>query len=259
MSYGAFYNVRGAREDQAASDLDLVIVLEHYSQLPALCDELSKLPGISQDCVDFFRKRITTFLSRPDLSDEHTILSQKLRMWAPGVQDSLMQWVEASPEYLLSLHFMSTSVLRWLLASDTTHFRDEVMGRRVVRDYRDRKTERDDHQRSFGGSDLKTPLNAREVPNGWLRTSRAYLIDKDDRYYPGMFQNLFQPKFAVRWGDDKVANELNTFKLKMYERFQYERCKHQYNFLQFSLSHTRREIFAPHVTRAIDAEADSLF
>jgi hypothetical protein len=188
-----------------------------------------------------------------DLNDRRTIFSQKLVMWERAAGDPLMAWANVSPMYLLSLHFMSLPVIDWLLAADATRLnRDETGSTRLVGDYREQSVKRTDHQRSFSGRNQRFDLQVDEVDGGYLRRSRAYLIDGDDQYYPGMFQNLIFPRFERRWDDLEIEGRLATFKWKMIQRLRYERRVRPNEFLRLSLSHTRNEVFAPHVRHSID-------
>lgn len=113
------------------------------------------------------------------------------------------------------------------------------------------------HQRSFSGRNLRHPQPADEVPGGLLRASRAYTIDGDDeRYYPGVLQNLVLPRFAQRWESVPINGRLTAFRWKAIERLRYERRLRPYELLRMSLAHTRSEMFAPHVLRSVDG-ADS--
>jgi hypothetical protein len=250
-SYGRFYNVHGNRTGES-SDLDIVIVLNDFTQLRDIADRLDLLSGLSKNSLELFRERSEIFINA-GLNDRRTIFSQKLIMWAHAAEDPLMSWADVSATYLLSLHFMSWPVIDWLLVADATRLnRDEAGSSRAVGDYREQSVKRQDHQRSFSGRNQRFDLEVTDVAGGYLRHSRAYFIDRNDQYYPGMFQNLILPRFERRWDDIELEGRLATFKWKMIQRLRHERRIYPHEFLRLSLSHTRSEIFAPHVRRSID-------
>jgi hypothetical protein len=250
-SYGRFYNVHGNRTGES-SDLDIVVVLNDFTQLRDVAERLELLSGLSKESLDQFRERSRIFVNE-GLNDRQTIFSQKLTMWAHAVDDPLMVWANLQATYLLSLHFMSLPVIDWLLVADATKLsRDETGSTRLVGDYREQSAKRQDHQRSFSGRNQRFDLEVDGVDGGFLRRSRVYLIDRNDQYYPGMFQNLILPRFERRWDDLDIEGRLATFKWKMIERLRYERRIRPHEFLRLSLSHTRNEVFAPHVRNSID-------
>ena len=78
------------------------------------------------------------------------------------------------------------------------------------------------------------------------------MIDDEERYHPGMFQNLVLPQFDVRWGSSLLRRSVDSFRWKMVERLRYEQHIRPHDLLRLSLSHTRSEVFAPHTIRSVD-------
>jgi hypothetical protein len=90
-----------------------------------------------------------------------------------------------------------------------------------------------------------------------MRESHAYYFDDEDRYYPGMFQNLILPQFQLRWNliGESIRRKLESFRWKIMERMRYERRLRPYELLLTSLSHTRSQMFAPHITWTADSNS----
>jgi hypothetical protein len=252
-SYGRFFNVCAQHDDTAASDLDFMIVLPDFAELPDTAREVGKLCAASSASVAALAERATIFIER-GFDDDHTIFSHKLPLWQER-EDPVMAWARLPGSYLLSLHFLSQPVLDYLLVADATRLNSDQAGwKRSVNDYREHAVVRMDHLRSFSGRHQPQPLPARDVDGGFLRRSRVYSFDANDQYYPGMFQNLFLPRFDWRWDNLNVARQLDAFKWKIAARFRYERRMRPHEYLRVSLAHNRAEVFAPHVIEMIDTQ-----
>lgn len=253
-NYGRYFNVHG-NNGREASDLDLVLVIEDYSAIDAIAAMIAAHPALLDASVESIKDRYRIFQSSK-FDDGRTVFSQKLKMWPSGVSDPMMEWAETPACYLLSLHFISLDVLKWILVEDATELsREAASSKRTVRDFRATSTSRLDHQRSFGGRDQWLELETEKTQGGYLRRSRVYVIDRDRHYYPGMFQNLIFPGFETRWDDLDIKEELDLFRWKMISRLRLERRIRPNEYLRLSFSHTRSEIFAPHIAWSIDASA----
>jgi hypothetical protein len=250
-SYGRFFNVCGSHDGRQASDLDFMIVLPEYADLDDTVEAIRHLGAASPKSLDNLARRAAIFNSN-GLDDSRTIFSHKLDLWLHK-EDPVMAWAGLPGTYNLSLHFLSRSVLDYLLVEDSTKLMADRAGHhRTVNDYREKAVSREDHQRSFSGRNQRLPLPTEDVEGGVIRKSRVFVIDLEDRYYPGMFQNMLLPRFDYRWDDARIERQLQVFKWKIIERIRYERRMRPHEFLRVSLAHTRSEVFAPHVLDMID-------
>ncbi len=126
-----------------------------------------------------------------------------------------------------------------------------------LHDYRDSAppTGRAYDSRSFAGIPLGThPLDPAEVESGFVANVQMCLI-KDDRYCPGLHQNLILPQFEMRWETESVRLYLRilAFRWKILERLRMEKTMRPFEEQSLSLSHVRYFVFSPHITRRADA------
>jgi len=280
ISYGRFINVRGAswgrgqetkarqapetsevavasapgRADELldGSDTDLVLVLNEYADLNRLGDRLASLTGAATAEVDELRVRIQTF---PTLTfDDHRMFSHKLPLWNEQ-SDPLLDKLGLEGKYILSLHIFSRSDFDHLLLHDLPALEFAHEGAvRTLSDYRpDPANNRADQQRDFAGSDLWMERPFDPVEHGFQARTAVCVIN-EGRYHPGMYQNLILPRFDLRWDDlsTPVSRQLEAFRWKIVERLRREKAQWPYERLRLSLSHTRSEVFAPHVVRSVD-------
>ncbi|MDT7665029.1 MAG: hypothetical protein QOD04_4585, partial [Pseudonocardiales bacterium] len=66
-------------------------------------------------------------------------------------------------------------------------------------------------------------------------------------------QNLILPRLNTRWENLPIRRQLEMFRWKMIERLRHERRNHPYELLRMSMSHSRSELFAPHILRSVDS------
>ncbi|MFC4949429.1 hypothetical protein [Pseudonocardia sp. GCM10023141] len=252
VNYGRFFTVRGARPDDRASDLDLMVVLPHYGLLDNAIAALHGVAAAARADVAAMAERARTFATH-GLDDGRTVFAHKITMWADDA-DPVMAWAPNAGEYRLDLRFVSLDALDWLLVADTPKLNEGSAGRgRSVLEFCQPGSSPEDHQRSFSGRALHTLHESSELPGGLLRSSRVYTIDGDDeRYYPGVLQNLVLPRFAQRWESVPINGRLEAFRWKVIERLRYERRNRPYELLRMSHAHTRSEHFAPWVLRTVD-------
>lgn len=249
--YGGFYNVRGNRRGQPASDLDIIVAVGDAQQLPAATEALSTLPGVRPADVDRFARRCRVFAD--SLDDGRTVLSHKITLWGDGSADPMLPGEVARAEYLLSLHFVTPTVLDYILVASTPRLLQEVAGNhRSVRDYRESPARRHDHVRTLTGRSYLLGLDTRPAECGFLRSTRVYYIDESDHYCPGFFQTMFLPQPEPLWDSLDVRPALQTFYRTLAERVLYERGKHPHTMILPSFAHVRRDAFAPQVIKKLD-------
>ncbi|MHA7957309.1 hypothetical protein ACX9I7_06075 [Streptomyces sp. L500] len=257
VSYGGFFNVTGAAHGSRPSDSDVLIVIPGFDKLPLLSSGIGHLKGAQEASVSQFSDRTKSFLRARNYPDEHVIFSGKIDMWE-DMEDPVLEGTGIPGTYQSSLHVITPPGLSYLLISDARSLSWESSGpSRLIRDYREQQPTREDHQRNFSGKNIRLPISVESAPGGYMRQSHAYFIDNQDRYYPGMFQNLLLPHFHLHWNTigDPIHRKLESFHWKIIERLRYERRVRPYELLLISLSHTRSQVFAPHITWTADSES----
>ncbi len=281
LSYGRFMNVRGANwgrtkptrdpvgshcisleprddvpgdvEPEKASDTDLVLILDDYRQLDDVADCLARLVGTLPEDVADLRRRVDAFKTLK--VGESRMFSHKLPLWR-GQPDPMMAGTGLLGAYVLSLHVFSRDELDHLLLTSRPVIAFESRQRHVesMWDFRpDWPGKRFDQQRSFAGSELRLPRPSEETAHGYLAKSAVCVVRKG-RYHPGMYQNLMIPLFDTLWDafPEPVSPRLEAFRWKVVERLRSEKRRWPNEKLQLSLSHTRSELFAPHVVLGLD-------
>jgi hypothetical protein len=250
-SYGRFYNVRGNRCGNAASDLDFIVVIEEADGPYTIAEALASLPGVAVSDVDHLVRRARVFAD--GLDDGRTVFSHKIRLWADGTSDPMLPSGAAPADYLLSLHVMTPPVLDYVLVTSTPRLLKETAGtRRTVRDYREALTARWDHLHDFAGRSHRVELDAVPAEDGCLRSPRVYHIDEFDCYFPGFFQTMLFPQPDLLWDDLDVRPAIDEFQRKLGERVRYEANRREHAMLRPSFAHVRREVFAPSVIKLLD-------
>lgn len=252
-NYGQFYGVRGNVIRQVASDLDLVIATSPDTDLVDMAKRLGTVPGISTADVTRFLKRVRVFINRYDSG--RTTLSHKFVMWGPGQEDRLLFGAGIGADYLLSIHVVPPTVLEYALVESSTSLLEETAGmRRLIRDYRDRVTDRDDELHGFDGRLCTLKSQPTPATEGVLRRTCAYYIDESDHYFPGFYQVITQPKLNLCWDEAKVHARFDQFKRKLADRLRYERQREPFADMRPSYAHLRLGLFAPHVIRQLDSD-----
>lgn len=251
-SYSRFHLIRGARAGSSGSDVDLVLVVDGVDQIGDAADLIAGLPTVGRAAAASLTERAATFAADGH-DDGRTVFSQKLPLWWDE-PDPLLAWrPDGSSAYVLDLRIMTLPVLSWLLLADAARIEREVTGNwRSIRDYCDRSGYTEDHQRSFSGRNLRFTVNVEDVPGGVLRTTRAYFIDDNDRFYPGTSQNLVLPLAECAWDGLGVAAMLSTFRYKVGRRVAHERLAAPDEVLLPSLAHTRSAGFTAAVLARVD-------
>jgi hypothetical protein len=230
VSHAPFYNVR------ADSDLDVLIFVDNPDALPGLVEKIAALRAARPASVERLRARAVIYRDRYD--DGMTVFSHKLVM---------------DGDYRLSLHALTIRTLAYVLVeSSTTLTRATAGSHRGVRDYRDTTTSRPDRTRSFGGREHKVTSVPEPAEFGWLRWVTVYRFDDADSYCPGFLQTILQPRFELLWDDLGCASRLRVFERKYLGRLRYEQAREPHALLLPSLTHVRRDGFAPHVVAEFD-------
>ena len=252
-SYGRFFNVLGASGDPSKpSDIDMLVVIETFEQLEDVLKKFTSLPGVHTPSIMKLGERVEEFLGSEEVEKtELKVFSGKLDLWSDD-SDRILSEIEVSHGYHLSLHFVDPSVMSRLILKGMSKILS-TSKEFTIFDFRELTPSRSDHQRSFTGSNLQLEIQFKQIETSYLRETKALYIDEDDRYFPGMFQNLILPQFDVRWGTPQFRRDIEAFRWKLVERLRFERRMRPDELMRISLSHTRSEIFAPHVIRSVDS------
>jgi hypothetical protein len=254
VSYGRFYNVRGASlTDQGAdkvnnpSDLDFLIVVKRRTAIPAFLDALGRAEFISDDSIELAHSRIGPYLALP--AGNPSLFSQKFDLWSNGATDALSAEVGARQDYRLSLHIADIATFERLTARPEALDDDQVDH---VYDYRVDKPSLG-IARGFDGYHEEFNHTWQDVNGGKLVKLRIY-DTYDKRYKPGLHQQLILPQFDCRWESSQIPVRLPLveFKWRIIDRLRYERNLHPLRQQSLALAHVRHHIFSPHVRRRTD-------
>jgi hypothetical protein len=257
VSYGRFFNVKGKLPPQnESSDMDVMLVLPRYSGLSDVISRLTRVPGINERTVAQIAARIDEFLK---LAAEHPtiIFSHKVPLWDVD-QDALLKSSELNGQFFLSLHVFDIPTFDWMVLKDQARLEAEKNEfSRELLDFRNTDPRvRSYNQRSFSGLEFEGhDLTNKKYSHGFLTEVEVCLI-RDDRYCPGLHQNLILPQFEVRWETEDVQLRLKvlSFRWKIIERLRRERNCRRFEEQNISLSHVRYDVFAPHVIRRANRE-----
>jgi hypothetical protein len=259
MSYGRFFNVKGNfalnnRQDEA-SDIDLLLVASDLTEITATIAGLSGVPGASREDLAIAEKRVQAYAQHTEGRSDgaNVVFSQKLRMWTDS-DDKALEGIEASGAYHISLHIFDVAAFQQLMFKDVPEITSAALGESgQILDFRESRADRKDLQRSFSGLALHLDLPSTELADGSiLRVTSRYCF-RDGRFYPGMFQNLVLPGFNVQWSDRDTRRLVEAFRWKMVDRLRLEQRELPDELLRLSFSHTRSDVFSPHIVRSIDS------
>lgn len=257
VSYGRFFNTVGASVENKPSDTDVLLVIPEYSHLPNIIGALAKVQGLETESLGTFRDRLQEF---EELRKKDTglpiIISHKVRFWDPQI-DPFLKDLQIPGAYKLSLHVFSLKDFDYAILCDMPIIEGDRTGQfsRYIVDYRDTEPFRQDNQRSFSGRDETVKLDAGSEKKGY--TSKVAVCHiRDERFYPGLHQNLILPQFEIRWDTlkEKIYLRVLGFRWKILERLTEERRIRPFEYQTLSLSHTRSAHFAPHITRRANRE-----
>jgi hypothetical protein len=260
VSYGRFYNVKGAASEfgSSSSDSDLLVVLKDHEQLARAVELLSSVPGVDAQSLNEIRNRASSFSSLQKRYD-HCIFSHKLKFWVSR-PDPILDGFDIPAGYTMSLHVFSLEEFDYMTLRDIAVLEpDSASGTfdRVLHDYRDsRPPSKHYDNQSFSGIPLPTnSISPVEVPGGFVTTVQVCTI-RENRYCPGLHQNLVLPQFEKRWESETVRLYLRllTFRWKIMERLRTERTARPFEEQKLSLSHVRYFVFSPHITRRADRD-----
>jgi hypothetical protein len=260
VSYGRFYNVTGAAPEFGlrSSDTDLLLVLREYDQLPEIAARLGAVRGVDSASLDLLKSRAKTF-PMVRSKDAPCIFSHKLKFWTT-TPDPVLSGTDIPSQYSMSLHVFSLSDFDFVTLKDIPILEPSTGSStfdRVLHDYRDSTSPVGAyHNLSFSNIAMGTnPLDPSEVEGGFVAKVQVCLI-RDDRFCPGLHQNLILPQFEKRWESESVRLYLRllTFRWKILERLRTERTKRPFEEQRLSLSHVRYFVFSPHITRRADRD-----
>ena len=262
VSYGRFYNITGGAPEfgqsgivPKASDADLLLVLKEYEQLDAVGQQLSEVSCLEKDSVDLLRRRVREF---PAIRQKYSpcIFSHKLVVKRPD--DAILNGTDIPGVYNLSLHVFSSKDFDYLTLKDIPILEPPGSASvldRMLHDYRDTESPKGAYNsRSFAGIPMEEhALDPVTVPLGFVAHVQVCLI-KENRYCPGLHQNLILPQFEMRWESELVRLYLRmlVFRWKIQERLQIEKTARPFEEQSLSLSHVRYFVFSPHITRRAD-------
>jgi hypothetical protein len=250
-SYSPFYNVRGTTGERPGSDLDLIVVVAEVDDLPGAGERLAGVPGVHLSGLRDLDRRARTFLRR--YHDGRTMFSHKVSMWAARSSDPLLPWPRARCRYQVSVHFLTPEVLEYALVASSTAIMPDVSGRqRTVRDYRRAAPLSPDVRTGFDARHFRVDVRTERAVAGELRTSWLYIIDENERYFPGLIQLMLLPPREVLWDGTGVLPRLEAFRHKVGERLRLERVLRPHDAIASTFSLARRDSFAPHVLRELD-------
>lgn len=254
MSYGKFLNVKGGED---ASDLDILLVVDSWNNVPDVLLDLKKLPFTSDKDIEYMTRRIGSMLSEWK-HEKEIVFSGKISFWAEE-KDPMLGIFElnVSPKYQLSLHFMSREGADIMLLKNIQNIvtTDNLESEQFL-DYRESEPKRPDFQRTFTGESLGIEIPFEERVDGdvvsYVRSTSSFVVE-NGHFYPGMLQGLVLPAFDIMWGDSKFRRLVASFRWKLIERLRYEKNAFPNNTLRLSFAHTRSDVFANHVKKAIDS------
>ncbi len=257
VSYGRFFNTVGASVEDKPSDTDLLLVLPNYELLPKVIAALDNVQGVEVASLREFNARLDVFSALRAKADRVPyIVSHKIKLWDPTI-DPFLKEVQIPSHYNLSLHVFSLDDFDYVILRDKPIIQCEDKNEfsRYITDYRDTEPLRKDNQRSFSGRDETVELKSTTVEKGYTPEVAVCHI-REERFYPGLHQNIILPQFELRWDTlrEKLYLRVLGFRWKILERLTEERRVRPFEFQELSLSHTRSAHFAPHITRRANRE-----
>ena len=257
-SYGRFLSVRGAAHGvDESSDVDLLIVVDaDEGSARQLVEALETLEGVSGTSLESMKSRCDQFEKLASVYEEPCVFSHKLLMWEDKKDPALADFGILGT-YRLSLHLLSRTAFDYLILSDMPVLSAPEPGffTRDLWDFRDTEPRHGhDEQRSFSGIDKTLKRDYFPVDGGYTSKVRACYME-DDRYFPGLLQNLILPQFEIRWDFRRrpIFLLVSGFRWKIVERLREETRKRPFELHRLSQSHTRSSEFAPHVIRTVDS------
>lgn len=233
MSYGPFYNVRGAdKETGNSSDIDGIIIFK--DNIFNIIEQLKIVSGdvVPEEDMEIFIKRIKEFEILRE-SGRADALSQRFQFIGKG--------------YSISVHCFFMDELASILGEQ---FEDSLSSENtVVKAVRDFKQKPFEHalcrQRNSSEDYYECIVPPQEqVEGGFIAEIPAYIIS-EGRLYPGLYQNLISPEFNST--DQLSSQRVRALVDSFHKTFlnQMEKEKHFYGGGSFSKSHVRGAIFAP--------------
>lgn len=250
VSYGRFYNTAGSGRERP-SDIDLLLVMPSYDDLPRVAEALSELDFINPKGLASFRERIGYF-REAGAEHERCAFQQKLTLWPPR-SDVGPTYYGLPGFYSLALHALDLEDFHYLALRDIHALHDGFC--RTLAEYRGDQPAEENELRSFAGTRRHVRSESAYVPGGVVATTRLCEV-AGGRFYPGVHMNLLLPQMEVRWESSRTRVRLTLLGLrwKLLARLAEERRLRSHEIQRLSLSHTRHAAFAPHVTRRVDRD-----
>ncbi len=253
LSYGRFFNVAGAITAKP-SDTDLLLVIPDYNTLNQIPIALRSAEGVDLESLEQLAERVDRF-HKIRQSLHPCILSHKLKFWED--RDPHLDQYGLSGQYVLSIHAFSRSDFEYLILKDQPVLKADASGPfvRDLNDYRDSEPTRRDNLRAYSGLDYSMELDFTKAELGYMNRVRVCRIE-DERYCPGLHQNIILPQFEIRWQShsSRLYLPLLGFRWKMLERLSEERRLRPFEIQNLALSHTRYAVFSPHIKRRASRE-----
>ena len=169
-------------------------MLPNYSMLGKVARYLHNLEEIDKSSLKKLQNRIRTFLGVRK-SGRRCIFSHKVSLWEDH-RDPYLARYELPGQYFLSLHMLDWADFWHVLLAEQARIAPGKNGRfaRYLWDYRDSTPRKSDNQRSFSGRDRTFSVEAKSITGGHLtRVPICHIVE--DRFYPGLHQNLILPQF----------------------------------------------------------------
>jgi hypothetical protein len=249
LSYGRFFNTCGGQ--QRPSDIDLLLVLPDYRDLPAVADALGRVTFIDPASVAEMRTRVGAF--EVQRLARRVVFSQKLRLWETRPSEYVQRFQVPAGHYLLALHVFDLSDFAALVMKSTPRIPSDL--HLEIAEFRgDQPNSATEELRSFLGVGRHEALRCEVVRGGFIATHVAARV-VEDRFYPGSHLNIVLPRFEVRWESPQARLRLTLLALrwKLVARLHDEERLHG-ETPHLSYAHVRSDAFSPHVQRRLVAE-----
>ena len=133
-TYGRFYNVKGAPAMEAASDVDLMLIVPDVKEISALCEALTNVSALDSDSVNLFARRAEIYeVLRDEVPGSEVLFSQKIPIWK-NVPDDFLAGTGIWPQYDVSIHIATLGLFSGIILEDVPRIEDDACVKIV--DYR---------------------------------------------------------------------------------------------------------------------------
>jgi hypothetical protein len=258
LSFGRFFTIYGNLTAERASDIDLVVVLQHYNEIEGLAKALGEVRGpngeefIDRDQLAEMERRARAFtgLERSDLP---MFFQQKLDLWEE-TKSEYFDLMGTPIHYRLAVHVLSPDDFDHITLREFPRFSSLPSDPLRVRVYRnDEPSSEVEDQFSFSGRHQLSQVEKEEVAEGHLATVQVCALD-EGRFYPGVHLNLMFPQFEVRWESPEIRARLplQALRYKFIAQLEDERQRHPREVHELSFAHARSHQFARRVTQRLN-------